>query len=140
MTRPLLSLRFTADPACLRTVREKVRAVVQGCGFGDGVASELVLAVNEACMNIMQHAYKGDCSGEIILEIHNNGRELEFCLKDFAAPVDSQSIRPRELNELRPGGLGTHFIRAIMDDCVYGHLDDAAGNYVRMTKRLGPAP
>lgn len=132
----LLEMRFGADPEQLKTVRAEVRTVAERAGFGVGVANEVVIAVNEACMNIIQHAYKGDKSGEILLEIHNNGAELEVVLKDFAAPVDCGAIRPRELADLRPGGLGTHFIREIMDECVYGHLDGVAGNFVRMKKKL----
>ena len=87
-------------------------------------------------MNIMQHAYKGDCSGEIVLEILNNDDELEFHLKDFAAPVDPASIKPRDLDELRPGGLGTYFIQEIMDDCTYGHLEEKEGNFLSMKKKI----
>lgn len=134
--RLLERMVFRAEPARLKTVRERVRAAATRAGCGETSAGELVLAVNEACMNIIQHAYKGDASGEIVLEIHNNGDEIEFCLQDFAAPVDCDAIRPRDLDELRPGGLGTHLIREIMDVCEYGHLEGASGNYVRMKKKI----
>jgi len=130
-----LEFRFPADPAMLRQVREQVRSASLACGCCEKTVAELVIAINEACMNIIQHAYKGDCSGEIILEILNNGGELEFQLRDFAAPVDLARIKPRDLDDLRPGGLGTHFIHEIMDDCVYGHLGDR-GNYLRMKKKI----
>ena len=134
----VLQMQFASNPSCLKAVRDRVRDVVEQAGCGAKTADEVVIAVNEACMNIIQHAYKGDSSGEIILEIHNNGAELEFCLKDFAEPVDCQSIKPRPLEELRPGGLGTYFIQEIMDDCVYGHLEGATGNFLRMKKKISP--
>ena len=87
-------------------------------------------------MNVIQHAYKGDESGEIVLEILNNGAQLLFRLKDHAAPIDLDSVKPRDLDEIRPGGLGVHFIREIMDDCRMGHLEKGAGNYLEMTKRI----
>lgn len=132
----LLRLRFCCEPERLKSVRARVREAAESSGCGEKVAAELVIAVNEACMNIIQHAYKGDSSGEIILEILNNGDELEFHLKDFAEPVDTSNIKPRALEELRPGGLGTHFIQEIMDDCIYGHLEGDRGNYLLMKKRI----
>lgn len=133
---PVLDLRFRSDPSVLRMVRDKVKEATERVGCNDACIADIVMAVNEACMNIMQHAYKGDCSGEIVLEILNNGRELEVCLKDFATPVDTGRIEPRKLDDLRPGGLGTYFIRKAMDDCVYGHLDGACGNILRMKKKI----
>jgi sigma-B regulation protein RsbU (phosphoserine phosphatase) len=133
----VLRVRFPSDPQGLKTVRSQVREIAASCGCAEKTAAELVIAVNEACMNIMQHAYKGDCSGEIVLEITNNGDELEFQLTDFAEPVDCSRIAPRDLDELRPGGLGTHFIREIMDEFVYGHLEGECGNYLRMKKKIG---
>ncbi len=87
-------------------------------------------------MNIMQHAYKGDRNGRIVLEVRREGPELEIQLTDFAAPVEFRDIAPRALHELRPGGLGTYFIQATVDEYSYGHLDDRSGNYVRMRKRI----
>jgi anti-sigma regulatory factor (Ser/Thr protein kinase) len=132
----LLELRFPADPARLRMVRERVQQAASQLGCGKKLVSDLTIAVNEACMNIMEHAYKGDRSGEIVLEINDNGGEIEVVLTDFAAPVDFACIKPRALDEVRPGGLGTHFIQALMDGCDYGHLEGRSGNVLRMTKRL----
>ena len=134
--RRLLKLRFPADPRMLQRVREEVK---KACGQGgcDGdLIDRLVLAVNEACANIIRHAYKENDSGEIILEIFNNGVELEFHLRDFAEPVDLTSIGPRDPREIKPGGLGTLFIREIMDECAYGHVHGTAGNFLHMKKRI----
>ena len=95
-----------------------------------------MIAVNEACMNIIQHAYKGDESGEIIFEMLNNEKELYFRLIDYAEPIDLNSVKPRDLNDIRPGGLGTHFIAEIMDEHNMGHLDEGKGNYLEMKKKI----
>jgi sigma-B regulation protein RsbU (phosphoserine phosphatase) len=132
----VLELRFPADPHRLRMVREEVQRAAGRVANDRKLVQDLVLAVNEACMNIIEHAYKGDRSGEIVLEINNNGQEIEVVLTDFAAPVDFAGIRPRDLEELRPGGLGTFFMNQIMDECAYAHLQNDGGNVLRMTKRL----
>ncbi|MGD9602099.1 MAG: ATP-binding protein [Gammaproteobacteria bacterium] len=132
----LLNLRFPAEPCRLRDVRERIQALCEDIGCSTKPIAELVLAVNEACMNIMQHAYKGDPTGIIVLEVRRDGPDLEITIKDFAEPVAHGEIAPRALHELRPGGLGTHFIQATVDDCSYGHLADRAGNFVKMRKRI----
>lgn len=132
----MLELRFTSDPKRLRMVRERVQEVAEEIGCSKKLISDLVIAINEACMNIMQHAYKGNKSGEILLEIQKESGDLEVVLTDFAEPIDPQEIRPRDLEDIKPGGLGTYFIQEIMDDCTYGHLDNSAGNYLKMRKKI----
>jgi len=133
---PVLALRFPSDPKKLRMVREKVQEITEEMGCSKKLISDLVIAINEACMNIMQHAYKGDKSGEILMEIQKESGDLQVVLTDFADPVDPKKIRPRDLEDVKPGGLGTFFIQEIMDDCTYGNLDNSAGNYLKMRKKI----
>lgn len=129
-------LRLRACPANLRTIRAHVRAAALGLGCAEDEVAAIVLAVNEACMNVIQHAYAGRDDGEIVLHIGNNHGGIEVLLEDFAPPVDFSRICPRALEDLRPGGLGTYFIRTLMDDCCYGHAEGGRGNWLRMVKRL----
>jgi len=135
----LLDLTIDSDPRELKRVRARVREALDATGCADKIVRDVVLAINEACMNIIQHAYKGDASGAIVVQIDEGDGELEFHLQDFAAPVDCTAIKPRPLEELRPGGLGTHFIREIMDECQYGNTAGGVGNFLRMTKRVAPS-
>jgi sigma-B regulation protein RsbU (phosphoserine phosphatase) len=132
----LVELRIPALAKRLCLVRAVVKRAAEESGFGAELAERLVVAVNEACMNVIEHAYKRDESGEIRLEILNNGSELQFRLTDRAAPIDLARVEPRDLNDIRPGGLGVHFIREIMDECRMGHLAGGAGNFLEMTKKL----
>ena len=132
----LFEVRFPSAPDRLYMVRTLVKRAAEIVGCDKQLSDRLVIAVNEACMNVMQHAYRGDDTGEIILEIHNNDSQIRFQLTDFAEPVDLASVRPRDLEDVRPGGLGTHFIREIMDECEMGHLEGGKGNYLRMVKNL----
>ncbi len=136
MSNRLLELRFAADPKRLKMVRDQVQQAASQVTLTKKLVSDLIIAVNEACMNIMEHAYKGDRSGEIVLEINDNGGEIEVVITDFAAAVDFEQIQPRDLDELRPGGLGTFFIKELMDECAYAHLQDERGHVLRMIKRL----
>lgn len=133
----VLTLRCEAVPASLARVRAAVQSALEAIGCDQRCVSDVVMAVNEACMNIIQHAYGNGPGGLIELEVRRTPDELEVMLKDFAPPVDVDSIRPRRLDDLRPGGLGTFFIRQSMDECNYGTLHGDCGNYLRMRKRIG---
>lgn len=98
-----------------------------------GQRDDITLMVNEACMNVMQHAYDEDEQGEIML---NNDGKLHFRLVDYAKPIDLSLVKPCVLDDLRPGGLGTHFINEIMDECDMGHLEEGKGNYLEMIKKI----
>ena len=134
MAKRLLKLRCTSSAQQLQAVRESLVQALDKAGCDVQEQARLVLAVNEACMNIIQHAYRGDPAGEMILEILNNDRELEFRLTDFAPTVDASMVRPRPLDEIRPGGLGTHFIREIMDEVEFTVPEGGAGNLLIMKK------
>jgi sigma-B regulation protein RsbU (phosphoserine phosphatase) len=132
----LLDLHFEARAENLRPVREQVCDALARAGCRRKTVRLLVLAVNEACMNVIQHGYRGDPQGEIDLRILNNDGELEFRLQDSAEVVDPQRVTPRPLDSLRPGGLGTHFIREIMDDYAFHVPAGGTGNLLIMKKRL----
>ena len=64
---------------------------------------------------MIRHAYSGDTKGEVVLQVLRRGDTLVFRLIDFAPPVDARKIEPRKLDDVRPGGLGVHIMRQIMD-------------------------
>ncbi|MCP4041030.1 MAG: ATP-binding protein [Gammaproteobacteria bacterium] len=134
----ILELRFVSRPGRLKRMREAMAEVLGGQGCGDKDTRLLVLAVNEACMNIIQHGYHGDPEGEIILEILNNNGELEFRLRDYAEVIEPDTLKPRPHGELKPGGLGMYFIRQIMDEFTFEVPEPGVGNLLIMKKRLKP--
>jgi len=136
LNQRVVELRFPSQADRLCIVRTLVKRTAEFVGCDSALAEQLVIAVNEACMNIIQHAYGDDSPGEIVLEIFNNADTIRFRLQDFAEPVDLNKIKPRELGEVRPGGLGTYFISEIMDECKMGHLEGNRGNYLEMSKRI----
>ncbi|MBU6198559.1 MAG: ATP-binding protein, partial [Xanthomonadaceae bacterium] len=96
----------------------------------------LVLAVDEACTNVIRHAYGGECTRRIALRLARERDMLAFELRDQAPSVDPACLRPRDLSECRPGGLGLPFIAATMDDWKLEPAADGRGNILRMHKRI----
>ena len=132
----LFEIRFPAKAERLCLVRALVKRTAEVVGCCPELSDKLVIAVNEACMNIMQHAYQADELGEIVVEMLNNDGKVHFKILDYARPVDLDSVKPRDLDDIRPGGLGTHFINEIMDECDRGHLEEGKGNYLEMVKKI----
>ena len=130
-TRKLLQLPAQADS--LQRLRVFVREQALACGFTSGCADDLALAVNEACMNVIQHGYRG-AAGIIELSAGTIVGGMEIQVRDEAMPVSMVDWRPRALDDVRPGGLGVHFIREIMDEVIYLPSPGQTGNILSMKK------
>ena len=131
MQRHLLHQTFAAKSQKLKQVREWVRDTAVANGMSEERAKRVVIGVNEACMNIITHAYQ-DMPGDIELDILQENAQLIFRLTDFARTVDCSTIKPRNLDDIRPGGLGVHFIHEVMDEVSYLPGANGGGNIVIM--------
>lgn len=136
----LLELRFPARADRLKLVRGGVRAAARMCGFNDATAQSIVLAVDEACQNVIVHGYKGRADGEIVLGVFRRRDGILLRLRDFAPPVDPATIKPRALDDIRPGKLGSHFMYEIMDSVEFRPSPDGTGNLLEMIRRMDSSP
>jgi sigma-B regulation protein RsbU (phosphoserine phosphatase) len=132
----LAEVRFTSRPDQLKHVRSVVREVLEQTGCDDESRLKIVLALDEACTNVIRHAYGGDEDGDIVLQISRERDDLVFRVRDFADPIDRSRVRPRDLDDIRPGGLGVHFIYEIMDQTTFLDPPDGDGNLLVMRKRI----
>ncbi len=114
-----------AEPEALGAMRERVARVLEGAGATDEERERLLLALNEACANIIRHG--GMPSGEIAIEIRCSDRRIEACLRDRGRPITAETLRPRPPDPRRPGGLGNLFMHALMDEV---QLVDPGADYV----------
>jgi len=132
----LVALRCPARAEHLKDIRVAVGDAALRCGYSKEVASDIVLAVDEACQNVIRHAYGGTPGGEMIVEVRRTGDGMEVALTDFAETVDPSTIKPRSLGDVRPGGIGTHFINEIMDEVRFLAPSGGHGNRLEMVKRI----
>jgi serine/threonine-protein kinase RsbW len=120
----------------------RVRAfVAEVCRKADAPAetcSALTLAVDEACTNIIEHAYAGTAGGAIEIAVETGPEDLRVTLLDRGRPFDLSAVPPPDLTagwKERPvGGLGWHLIRASVDDVDYEPRPDG-GNRLILVKR-----
>jgi anti-sigma regulatory factor (Ser/Thr protein kinase) len=138
MTAPLESAftQLKAEAGELQHMRHWLDAKLLAYELDSTLREQLVLAVNEACMNVIQHAYGGSADGEIRISLERYGNRLVIELEDDAPCIDPARVKPRGLDELRPGGLGVHFIREILDEVAFLPCGEQ-GNRLRMIKWLG---
>lgn len=137
----LLDLNFPARAEQMREVRAALRTTLDGQEVAPELRDRLVLAVDEACTNIIRHAYcsgpdKICAPGNISLRLTRENDMLGFDLRDEAPPVDPERVRPRDLSDCRPGGLGVNFIDELMDAWQIEPLPGGRGNRLTMRKRL----
>ena len=120
----------------LKDVRAQLREALERLDCGRACADEIVMAVDEACQNVIRHAYGSVHQGDILLRVEQEGDRLVLWLRDFAPRVDPEQIAPRDLDDVRPGGLGVHLIQELMDECGFVPQGSENGNLFRMAKQL----
>jgi len=125
---------FAARADELQAVREVVSKACDDCGCPRSMATDIIIAVGEACQNVVRHAYKGIEEGKATLEIVCKDGIIQFNLQDSAPPVDPEKMKPKWPEELGPGGLGICLIHDIMDKVEYLPVHSGQGNLLRMVK------
>ena len=134
----MIKAKFTADFNNLDSIRDFVGNAAEQAGFSGRELYSVQLAADEACSNIIEHAYEGipdgeieiACkveSGQVIIVIHDHGRE--FDISEVRKPNLS-----RNLNEREVGGLGVYLIHKLMDE-VHFSSSKKTGNTLTMIKR-----
>jgi anti-sigma regulatory factor (Ser/Thr protein kinase) len=129
-----LTLSIPSHPRYLRVVRDFLTSLLSELGFSHQDRMGMVLAVNEAYANVIEHCYQGDVTQRVDLAVVIEPAVITIEMRDYGVPPDPAYIEPRDLQDVRPRGLGTHFMRSIMDDITYD-LSSGAGTVLRMSKR-----
>lgn len=135
----LVNQIIAAEASQLKVVRRLVDAAARQCGANVVWARELATAVDEACQNIIRHGYNLRMDERIQILVRQRGDALDVELVDSAPKVNEEACHGRPLDELRPGGLGTHLIRAFTDRVRYRPAPGGQGNRLVLTKLLHPS-
>ncbi len=135
----LLELRVPARAEEMRSLRGALRQALDRIGIEPRLRDRLVLAVDEACTNIIRHAYGPSNSGDIQLRLSRAGHHVNFELTDRAPCVDAATIRAKPLGECRCGGFGLALIDEVMDDWQIEPAPGGQGNRLTLRKRITDA-
>jgi len=138
---PLLRLQMFSQPRFLAAVRALIASVCDRLGFNSMQCGQISLAVDEALCNVITHGYERRSDGPVWINLWSDDADparIKIVIEDLANQVDPDSIQPRDLDDIRPGGLGVHIIREVMDEVRYERRSDR-GMRLTMTKHLRPA-
>jgi anti-sigma regulatory factor (Ser/Thr protein kinase) len=130
-----VEIKIPSDPKFLKIVRSGIEHLCDVCGFPDETRHAIKLAVDEATTNIIKHAYQKEADKPIIIHCTILEDRLEIVLKDFGKKARPGEIKSRELEDVKPGGLGVHLIKTAMDVVTYDHSSPES-NQLTLVKYL----
>ncbi|HUU97433.1 MAG TPA: ATP-binding protein [Phycisphaerae bacterium] len=140
-----LELELPSDPEMLPEVREQFRQWALPHGWTEDQVADTVLAIDEALTNVIRHGYGGEAGHTILVSLQAlddpvRGPGLEVRIRDHGKQVDPGTIRGRDLEDMRPGGLGVHIIQSVMDSAEYSCVPGGGMQLVmRKYQRQAPA-
>ena len=129
---------FEVNSSNLKHVRSFCREVFEKLNINQELKDELVLAIAEAAQNIVKHGYIGveETKDHMQIKISMKDNQLEIGFFDKGKPVIAENIQHRKLDDIKPGGLGTFFIKQIMDDAVFKKDQQKWVNHLVLTKKV----
>jgi serine/threonine-protein kinase RsbW len=120
-------------------VRDFVSTAAREFGFADEDVSKIALAVDEACTNIIKHAYHFDPRRDIVVHVSGGNGAFVVAIRDRGDVFNPGVIPTPDMKEYlthyRRGGLGVHLMRSLMDKVEYD-IRPGKLNEVRLTKFL----
>ncbi len=129
---------FEINTTSLREIRAFSRNIFDKSKDLSSKKDDLVLAIAEAAQNIVKHAYNGGPhTDKMRVRISLNNNDLQIDIFDKGKPAIPENIKPRALDDIKPGGLGTFFIGQIMDQVVFKtKKEEGWVNHLVLTKKI----
>jgi len=128
---------FPARFDSLAAIGQFVTHAAKAAGLDARAVYAVQLAVDEACANIIEHAYGGEGRGDIECTCIVNNNGLTVILRDYGRPFDPTSVPEPDLcaslEDRKARGLGLYFIRQLMDKVRFEFTPDS-GNMLTMVK------
>ena len=126
-------ITFLGEPSQLAEIRDGAREFLAGAGFNEEDEARIVMALDEACTNIIRHAHEGFVK-PVRLEMKWLKDRLRFVLRDYGRPFDPLRIPSQDIQFTTPGGLGVFIIREVFDFVEY--TPQVRGTRLTLEKRL----
>ena len=133
------TLHVPSSTKNLAMIRDFVNRVAEQAGLEESDRSKIELAVDEACSNVIEHAYGHDVSKEVTVRAAFDGEAVRISVIDSGAGFVPEEVPQEELQELirqrRTGGLGMRLIRTLMDEVRY-EIEPGRRNELHMVKKV----
>lgn len=136
---PPATLRMLAVLENIPKAMDCVARSARAAGINELTTHQIQLAVDEACANVVAHAYAGMEPGQMEISCNLEGQAFIVSVRDWGQSFDPDAVDDPDidapLEERSLGGLGLYLIRQYMDQVEF-EFDPVAGNELRMTKRI----
>jgi serine/threonine-protein kinase RsbW len=133
---------FLAQFDQLDAIRGFAAQAARDAGLQDSEVNAVVLAIDEACSNIVEHAYRGVKKGQIECTCDAGPDALTIILRDHGKAFDVSKVPApdvgADLSDRRIGGLGIFLMRKLMDEVRF-EAQGKSGNVLTMVKHKGRA-
>jgi serine/threonine-protein kinase RsbW len=133
------TLHVPSSTENLALIREFVTIIGKQAGLDDPDIGKLELAVDEACANVIEHAYGHDTSQEVIVRATFDDDALRIDVEDTGRGFDPKDRPPAEVDKLiaarKSGGLGMHLMKMLMDEVHYD-IEPGKKNELHMVKHI----
>jgi len=110
-----VTITIPSHPKYLSIVRSVTGKIAQIYEITEPLTEDMKLAVDEACANVIKHAYRGDRTKKIVLKYKITKKSFNVIIEDSGIKAQTDLIKGRSLDDIRPGGLGIHFIKRVFD-------------------------
>lgn len=110
---------FTSEPEQLCEVRERIRRFLEPLPLEETERYLVLMGIDEACSNIIRHAYNNTPGKRIVVELRCRNGEFHCRLRDYGVPADPGEFRVRQMNEGVAGGMGYHLMHRAFDAVDY---------------------
>lgn len=127
-------LEFTSHTANLALMRNFLRKFLARHPFSEKQRTLMVLGVDEACTNVIRHAYDLRDDQPIALSVEALSTCVRMRLRDYGEQTPANEMCGRAHNQVKPGGLGLHLIRNAFDKVDY--ILKPRGTELVLTKNL----
>ncbi|MFH0736272.1 MAG: ATP-binding protein [bacterium] len=132
-----LSVNSTTENLSL--IRDFIKNNAIDVGFNEDSIGKITLAVDEACTNIIKHAYKYEISGQINITVNFSNQKFTVTIVDNGSHFNPAVIPDPDLKiyhqQRKTGGLGMFLMKKLMDEVNYENLEDNR-NQVVLVKYL----
>jgi anti-sigma regulatory factor (Ser/Thr protein kinase) len=126
-------IKVPSDPKYLGIIRSVSHKICEISGMSDSETEDIKRAVDEACSNVIKYACRGDSTQQITVRFKITDRVFEVNIEDRGIKAEPESIRGRDLDDVRPGGLGVHFIKKAFDVAEFDE-EMKEGNRLRLIR------
>lgn len=130
-------LRTPSRTENLELIRDFVSRIAQKVGFNEDDIYNIELAVDEACTNVIKHAYDKNKQKDIDVVVEVGDDKFTVVISDRGKGFDPNTIKginmTTYLSQMRVGGLGIHLMRLLMDKVEYD-IRPGVRTRVKMTK------